>query len=1279
MTAEPNMNTTSYEKSGLYSRSFVGLLITQFFTAANDNIFRWLVIGVAKDYVEPSQIGMVLMAGTICFVAPYLLLAAPAGYFADRYSKKHVIVACKVAEIVVMLIGVLAILSQNVYFVFGVVALMGAQSALFAPSKLGAIPETLKTSSISAANGLFGLATVVATVIGMGVGSWLSDLTRPKGLEQWYLSAAVLLGVAVVGTLASLLVRTTPVANPDRRFPWDAPMQSFRDLALLFSQRALFRVALGMVFFWAIAAMAQLNIDQLAAEGGAMTETAKNPMLISLIAGVCAGSVLAGIWSSGRVELGILPLGAMGVVVSGLLLFTVSNDIILPDEIVTGGMIWACLLLFALGASAGLFSVPLESYMQHRSPERVRGSILSATNLVVFGGVLLSAILYYGLRYPAYSGSLSAVPSELRGNPSAAEQKQIAALKTEFAAQWQPGSKAAKGAADTRPPAETVVRDLAPTMRREALTQLLWIELSARKKQGDVLPLYAFLDRFPGEDKLLAKAVYDQAGGLPLLDSQSIFLLVGVIAIPVLVYIVSLIPQASLRFIVWLASKTIYRIRVHGLDNLPEVGGAMLAPNHVSWLDGILLLLTSSRHVRMVVFAGNFKEGWLMRMAHRWGAIMISNRPKEIVAALKTARQALEDGDLVCIFPEGGITRTGQIQAFRPGMMKVLKGADVPVIPVYLDGLWGSIFSADRGKFFWKKPKQWPYPVSIYFGKPIDKPADVHEVRRAVQDLGAIAVENRTSRMKRPPASFIRMCKKRGSGKKVFDSTGSKLNGYEVLVRSLVLRRLLRRLTLAKDEKYVGMLLPPSAGGMIANAAIALDRRVGVNLNYTVSSDVMNACIKQAGIKHVLTSKRFFDKIGGADKFKLDAEVVFLEDFKDKPTGADKAIAGMQTYAMPAGMLERALGLHKIKPDDPLTVIFTSGSTGTPKGVVLTHANIASNVEAIDTVVHLTDKDVLMGVLPFFHSFGYTICMWGVMALDISGVYHFNPLDGKNVGKLVERHEATLLLATPTFLRMYLRSCPAERFKTLDVVVAGAERLPTDLCDAFEEKFGVRPVEGYGATELSPLVCVNVPPTRRGDNFQTDCKEGTVGRCIPGVTAKVLNLDTNEEQPNGEAGMLYIKGPNVMTGYLDRDDLTAEVLTDGWYKTGDVALIDEEGFIKITGRVSRFSKIGGEMIPHIKVEEALNDAIGLDEEGGIRAVVTAVPHPTKGERLIVVHTKLEGDKDELRQKLTEAGLPNIYIPATNSFTEVDALPMLGTGKLDLKGIKQIADERFPAE
>lgn len=294
------------------------------------------------------------------------------------------------------------------------------------------------------------------------------------------------------------------------------------------------------------------------------------------------------------------------------------------------------------------------------------------------------------------------------------------------------------------------------------------------------------------------------------------------------------------------------------------------------------------------------------------------------------------------------------------------------------------------------------------------------------------------------------------------------------------------------------------------------------------------------------------------------------------------------------------------------------------------------------------------------------------MTTNVKGAYHFNPLDAKQVGKLSEKHDGTILLATPTFLRTYLRRCTPEQFAKLDVVVTGAEKLPLDLADSFEEKFGLRPVEGYGATELSPLATVNIPPSRSGGNFQVDCKDGTVGRPVPGVVAKVTDLDNGEELGANESGMLWIKGANVMKGYYGRDDLTAESIQDGWYRTGDIALIDDDGFVQITGRMSRFSKIGGEMIPHIQIEETLNSLITSGEAEELMAAVTAVPDAKKGERLIVLHKTLQQPIEELCQQLSQEGLPNIYIPSPDSFFEVSELPILGTGKLDLATIKQMA-------
>jgi acyl-[acyl-carrier-protein]-phospholipid O-acyltransferase / long-chain-fatty-acid--[acyl-carrier-protein] ligase len=1149
----------------LRSVSFVGLLFTQLLTATNDNIFRWLVIGIGKDYF-PTNTTLVLSIGTAFFVAPYLFLAAPAGYLADRFSKRNVIIACKVAELAIMAIGVAAIVLGQIYLLFVVVALMGAQSALFSPSKLGAIPELLKPGKISEANGLFGLTTVVSTVIGMAVGNYLSDVTGEFGRENPAPGAAVLLGVAAVGLAFSFLIRPLPIANLKRTFPWNAPQQTWRDIKTLASHAALFRVALGILFFWSVGAIAQLNIDQLAAEGGATTDAAKNPLLISLIVGVGVGSVLAGIWSRGHVELGILPLGAAGIAVAGMLLFTTPAHIFEPNGEFTDGMIWTCVLLLFLGVSAGLFSVPLEAFMQHRSPADRRGSILAAMNFLVFFGVLVTSMLYAVLRVP------------IRGEP------------------W--------------------------------------------------------------------------------LNAREIFLVFGVLTVPVFIYIVVSIPQATVRFGVWLLSIFLYRIRIYGRENLPNEGGALLVPNHVSWLDGVLLGVTSSRPIRMVVWGASIRSRTLQWLIDRFGVIPLSSRPKELAAAIKTAREALNNGELVCVFAEGGISRTGQVQAFRPGIMKILQGTDAPVVPVYLDELWGSIFSFEGGRFFWKRPRRWRYPVSIHFGPPVARREDLHHIRQAVQHLGTQAVQQRSDNYTPVPVGFIRQCKRRRFTPKMRDTMGGELKGGELLLRSLILRRLLRRHVLKDDEQYVGLLLPPTAGGVIANVALTLDRRIAVNLNYSTSSEVINGCIEDAGVKHVLTSRQFMSKMN----FDIKSELVYLEDFKTKVTRADKVAGAIGAYVTPAGILARQLGLNRIHPDDVLTVIFTSGSTGRPKGVMLTHKNVASNVEAIDQVIHLTHDDVLLCVLPFFHSLGYTVTLWGAMTLDIQGAYHYTPLDAKRIGKLCRESGATVLLATPTFLRSYLRRCEKEEMESLDVVVAGAEKLPKDLCDAFEEKFGVRPVEGYGATELSPLVSVNIPPSRSFDNFQTTLKEGTVGRPVPAVSAKVVHLETGEELSAGQEGMLLVTGPNVMKGYLHREKETAEVLRDGWYVTGDVALIDEDGFIKITGRESRFSKIGGEMVPHIAIEEAINRIVGASEEEGPKCAVTAVPDARKGERLIVIHTPLQKNPGEICKALSEQGFSNLFIPDEEAFLEVQELPVLGSGKLDLKGIKQVAMAHYaPSE
>lgn len=517
---------------------------------------------------------------------------------------------------------------------------------------------------------------------------------------------------------------------------------------------------------------------------------------------------------------------------------------------------------------------------------------------------------------------------------------------------------------------------------------------------------------------------------------------------------------------------------------------------------------------------------------------------------------------------------------------------------------------------------------------------------------------------------LLRACRSAAGRLKMADSLGTKLTGRDLLTRILVAKRVLDR-ALGPDEKRVGVLLPPTAGAAIVNAALALSGRVAVNLNYTSAQPILDVCIERAALRHVISSPIFLKRV----KLEVGDRLLDAGDLKKLATTADKLVAFLQATVVPMPLLESMLGLHHLKVDDVLTVIFTSGSTGDPKGVVLSEENVCSQVRAIQQLLHLSPADVALGVLPFFHSYGYTTTLWTPLVLDPAVAYHTDPRDAQVVGKLAREHHATLLMATPTFLRLYTRRTPAEDFSTLEAVFGAAEKLPKDVCDAFEQKFGIRPVEAYGATELSPLVAANVPPARHVPGRPVDAREGTVGQPIAGCRAKITDREGEQELPVGQEGMLWITGPNVMQGYLDRPDLTAKVVKNGWYCTGDIAKLDRDGFITLTGRESRFSKIGGEMVPHISVEEAINEALGASD-GELLAVVTAVPDKAKGERLVVFHLPTDRDPAVVVAALRERGLPNLWIPGADAFAEIAEMPVLGTGKLDLRALGELARARF---
>jgi acyl-[acyl-carrier-protein]-phospholipid O-acyltransferase/long-chain-fatty-acid--[acyl-carrier-protein] ligase len=745
-----------------------------------------------------------------------------------------------------------------------------------------------------------------------------------------------------------------------------------------------------------------------------------------------------------------------------------------------------------------------------------------------------------------------------------------------------------------------------------------------------------------------------------------------VLALALLGVLCWLRPMVFVRAFLWLVTHTVYRVRVVGRENVPARGGALLVCNHLSFIDWLLLLAAQPRFVRFLVY-GPYAQAWGLRHLLRWGkAIPIdgTSGPRAIVKALRTAADALAAGELVCIFAEGRVSPTGFLLPFHRGFEQILRRTPVPVIPVCLDQVWGSIFSYAGGKVFWKLPQHMPYPVGVAFGPPLP-PTTAAEVRLAIQKLSADWAVRRVGEHRPVHRQFVRMAARHPFRRCGFDQLRPEgVNYGRTLAAAICFARWLK--PVLGDEPMMALWLPPSLGAVISNVALAFLRKTVVNLNYTAGQENVQSALRQCGIRHVLTSRKFSERV------KLDpgpgVEVLYAEDILPHIPTWRRTLAYLGVLLLPGWVLDHwVLRLAGHRMDDLATVIFSSGSTGEPKGVMLTHGNIAANALSMVEAIQLTRHDRLLGILPFFHSFGYTVTLWAALQVGASAVYYPDPRAAKEIGETCKKYACTIFVTTPTFLRFYLRRCQPDDFASLRLLICGAEKLPQSLAQEFHEKFGVLPLEGYGCTELAPAAAANLPDRVIEGVRYVGNKPGSIGQPLPGVAVQVVNPERPDEVlPPGREGLLLVYGANVMKGYLGRDDLTRQVIRDGWYVTGDMARIDEDGFVFLTGRLSRFAKVGGEMVPLEKVEEELHGLLGTAERV---LAVTCVPDEARGERLVVLYTALNGqDPRALGKGLTGRGLPNLWVPGERDFFKVPELPILGSGKLDLKRVKDKAVE-----
>ena len=724
--------------------------------------------------------------------------------------------------------------------------------------------------------------------------------------------------------------------------------------------------------------------------------------------------------------------------------------------------------------------------------------------------------------------------------------------------------------------------------------------------------------------------------------------------------------ERALYFIGRPLVRTFYRVTPLGLENLPQ-HGFLLVPNHISWVDALVLQLACPRPIRYIIDQEYYHKPILHPILRTLGCIPISGRRSH--DAIRAADERIAEGEIVCLFPEGQLERSGVLLRLQRGFEVIARHANAQVVPVWLDQLWGSIFSFQGGRFFTKFPKRIPYPVTIAFGKPLEpKTADVAAVREELLKLGEFCFSRRASLDRHLAEECVRGLKRRIFSTAVIDGTDhTELSRGKLLGAAAAFSRYLQK---GFADERIAIVLPASKGSMVANLAVTLANKVPVDLNFTMGRAANESCCRRANLRVAISATAFTERI---KDFPWPERILKLDEVL--PSMKRQIVFWwIMSLLLPTRLLLRVLNIPKKGGQAEAVLLFTSGTTGDPKGVVVSHRNVVGNVSQFRVLLDAKNTDAILGSLPFFHTFGSTVTLWYPLIEGVRIVTYPNPLDAAKCAALIEQYNLTFLLATPTFLRLYLRKAEPQQLRTLRLIIAGAEKLPLDLAGHFEERFHKKIFEGYGLTETAPVVSVNLPdmePAKPGEHLQPSSRLGSVGRLAPGMAAEIRDPDTEQKLSLFQTGMLWLRGVNIFEGYLHDPKRTAEVLHDGWLKTGDIGRFDEDGFLYIEGRLSRFSKIGGEMVPHETIETKIIELLGLAGRDERPIAVMGVQDQAKGEALVLL-SAVDIDTEKLREKLHEAGVPNLWIP--RNVRRVDSIPVLASGKLDLKKCHELVTE-----
>jgi acyl-[acyl-carrier-protein]-phospholipid O-acyltransferase/long-chain-fatty-acid--[acyl-carrier-protein] ligase len=1110
-----------------------------------------------KAYDGSQQVILTAIVNGLILI-PFILLLTPAGFLSDRFKKPTVIRWTARLAVVITLLITLSYYQGWFYFAFAMTFILAIQSAIYSPAKYGYIRELVGNEHLSEGNGWVQAVSMIAILCGILVFSLLfesilsPELTnaKPSVIIQDIapLGWLLVLGALVEAVLAQKLP-TTIEDNQQLRFKWPQYLSGEllkSNLKQLVSHYTIIHAIIGIAMFWTVSQVVLAVFPSFAESNLGETNTFVIQAVMALAGiGIMLGSAIAGSSSKNHINLGLIPVGAIGLAIG-----MVSLPYI--DTLSSGALIF-----FTIGLSGSLMIIPLNALVQFHAEQDKLGQILAGSNFIQNIAMLSGLLL-------------------------------------------------------------TVLFSLAKYNEEWLLTFLY------------------------------------------------------IITIVTAIYTVTKLPHALVRIIVSVIFKGKYRIHVQGLEHMPaENQGTLLLGNHISWIDWAIVQIACPHKVHFVMEKSIYEQWYLKWFLDICGVIPISaTQSKQAIDAIK---QRLLEGKVVCLFPEGMISYTGQLSEFKRGFEKSVEGTNAIIIPFYLRGLWGSRFSRSSTRLQEGRRSGIKRDVIVAFGSPLNADTDAAAVKQKVFELSIQTWETHTKSLSSLGDAFIDACKSSNNKWAATDSNATPISSKRLLAGAMLFSQHFKQL----PQQNVGLLLPTSSAGLISNIACLMAGKTVVNLNYTASPQAYQSAVEQAGIKTVVSSKRFLGKLKtkGFDTDALTANVtiLYLEDLAASFTSRKRSLYFLLASLLPASLLKTIFCKH-IENESTAAILFSSGSEGSPKGVMLSHKNIMANLKQTADVLNIQGNDAIMASLPLFHAFGLTVTCFMPLVEGIPVVCHPDPTDAVGIGKAVAKHKVTMLCATATFLRLYSRNRKLHplMLDSLRLVIAGAEKLPQATRELFENRFHKVILEGYGCTETTPVASVNINDYLNADDWkvQTGHKQGTVGLALPGSTFRIVDPDTLETLATGDEGLILIGGTQIMQGYLNNAEKTAEAIVelDGirWYKTGDKGKLDEDGFLTIVDRYSRFAKIGGEMISLGEVEQKVRQALNAPEAA---LVAINLPDAKKGEKIVLL---VEGEHDEkqLRQQLLDASMPALLLPT--SIYSIEKVPVLGSGKTDFATSRQLA-------